>query len=113
MVIGIFIATVGIWIAFLGARHRHVARCHQVTTQHVHEHDPSRPKVGDDKTSAGESETAMITSLVYLRPVNVAAVRVRGPYSTSAGAGLGPHGRLAADERCNVRRHTQIWLVAR
>ena len=27
----------------------------------------------------------MTTSLVYLRPVNVAAVRVRGPYSTSAG----------------------------
>jgi hypothetical protein len=26
----------------------------------------------------------MITSLVYLRPVNVAAVRVRGPYSASA-----------------------------
>ena len=26
----------------------------------------------------------MITSLVYLRPVSVAAVRVRGPYSTSA-----------------------------
>ena len=36
------------------------------------------------ETSAGGSKTDMITSLVYLRPVNVAAVRVRGPYSASA-----------------------------
>ena len=35
------------------------------------------------KTSAGGSKTDMIASLVYLRPVNVAAVRVRGPYSAS------------------------------
>ena len=64
-------------------------------------------------TLAGESETAMITSLVYLRPVNVAAVRVRGPYSASAAQAWDLMARLAADERCNVRRHTQIWLVAR